>query len=148
MARLYTLILVISLLPSCGLFQPEAHVSILIARDTEPVNIEVLIGGKRIFNDTVRYTNIADYFPYRSSIALPKGKYLIKVVVDGEKAYAMDSIDLMEDRWIFVSYGVLEPIDSAEANRLINEGMDTSYVYPRLKGPLSSASIYVFDNKE
>ncbi len=81
-------------------------------------------------------------------VSLPKGKYVIRVSADNGQAIAEQGVDLGSDRWIFISYSYVPPIDTAHANMLLrNFGEDTASVNPRVRGYPPSVTIHIMDKE-
>lgn len=139
----------ILLLTSCKWFQPTAYFFVSnTSMDKKAVAIKVSIAGKSVLSDTIRYTGIQPDLSNTPYLSLPKGKYVIRVSADNGQAIAEQTIDLGNDRWIFVSYSYKPPIDTANANVLLkNFGNDTSWVNSQLRGFPPSVTIIIMDKK-
>lgn len=143
--RQLKLLFILTLLTACNWFQPTAHFFISNNSDhKKDVDINVSIGTKDVFSDTIKYTNIRPDLQYTPYVTLPKGKYMIRVTADNGKVAVEQPINLGNDRWIFVSYAYKPPIDTAEANMLLKSfGNDTSWVNPQLRGFPPSVTIHI-----
>ena len=147
--RLVFFIFLTFILTGCTWFQPTAYFFISnTSRDTKAVDMNVSIAGKIVLNDTVRYTEVRPDLSNTPYISLPKGKYIIRVTADKGQTLAEQSIDLGKNRWIFISYSYVPPIDTAHANMLIkNFREDTASVNKRLQGYPPSVTIHVMDKE-
>ena len=61
-------------LTGCAFFQPTAQFFIINnSQDKKSVDIQVKMGGKTVFADTIHYINVRPDMQYTPSITLPKG---------------------------------------------------------------------------
>jgi hypothetical protein len=147
--RQLKLLIILPLLTGCSWFQPTAYFFISNTSDHKKVvDINVSIGKKDVFDNTIKYTNIQPDLQHTPYVTLPKGKYVIRVTADSGKVSVEQPINLGNDRWIFVSYTYKPPIDTAEANVLLkNFGNDTAWVNRQLRGFPPSIKIHIMDKE-
>lgn len=140
---------IILLFSSCKWFQPTIYFFISnTSKDKKAVDIKVSIAGKSVLSDTIRYTEIRPDLSNTPYFSLPKGKFVIHVSADNGQAIAEQSIDLENDRWVFVLYSYTPLIDTSEANVLLkNFGNDTSCVNSQLQGFRPSVKIQILDKE-
>ena len=94
--------------------QPAAYFFIINeSRDKGVVDIQVTIGGRRVFSDSIHYSNVRPDLQYTPYVRLPKGQYNILVTADSGKARQAEPIVVNSDCWIFVTYHFRAPVDSA-----------------------------------
>jgi len=132
-------------LTGCAFFRPTAQFFIINdSQDKKSVDIQIKMGGKIVFADTIRYTNVRPDLQYTPSITLEKGKYVIYVNADSGKAFLRQPIMLDGNRWIFISYSYKKPIDSLRKEDPVkNFGFDTSCINQKLRDTLPTVSINV-----
>jgi hypothetical protein len=133
----------------CRLFQPTAYFFISNgSEDKTPVDIQIRIGGQIVFDDSIKYTNVAPDLQYTPCITLPKGKYTVSLNADSGRTSLTESIMLDGDRWIFISFNFNGPADSIERDQLLKMfWFDTSFVNTKLRGTPSKVGIYVTDKE-
>lgn len=133
----------------CRAFQPTAFFFISNgSEDKTPVDIQIRIGGQTVFDDSIKYTNVAPDLQYTPCINLAKGKYTISVTADSGKTSLTEPIMLDGDRWIFISFNFNGPADSIERDRLLKSfWYDTSFVNTKFRGTPSKVGIYVMDKE-
>jgi hypothetical protein len=79
---------------------------------------------------------------------LPKGKYTICISSDDGKAVTENEINLTNDKWIFISYPYVPPIDAPHADVLLkNFRNDTAWVNPQVRGFPPTVTIHIMDKE-
>ena len=145
--RIFT-IFISSLLLGCKSPNPNAYFFISNTSDNQnTVDIKVTIDTNTIYNDILKYSNIAPDLQYTPYLTLPKGKYLIRAIADSGRAFAEQPINLDADRWIFISYSYTPPIDTVEANTLLKNFHNKSFIDQLLKGSPPKVIIYIMDKE-
>ncbi len=149
MTRNTLAILFLSLLLACKSSKRNAYFFLSNTSETKKaVDIKVVIGNTNVFDDTIKYTNIAPDLQYTPHVKLPEGEYILRVIADNSKVTTEQTINLDNDRWIFVSYSYIPPIDTAEVNnRSKNFGYDTSWINQQLRGVPPAVKVHIM-NKE
>lgn len=118
------------------------------SRDKTPVDIQIKIGGRNVFNDLIHYSAIRPDLQYATSISLSKGKYNIFITADSGKVNLRQPIMLDSDRWIFITYGYNALNDSLQGDSLIkNFGYDSRYMNTKLPEPPPKVGIYITDKE-
>ena len=147
--RRNSIILVLFLLAGCNWFQRTAYFFISnTSEDRKAVDIQVSIGDKTVYNDRIKYTDIAPDLQYTPYVTLPKGKYMMRVTADSGKVSIEHPVDLGTDRWIFVSYSYKAPIDTAKAKILFeNFRNDTTWLNLQVRGYLPNVKIHIMDKE-
>jgi hypothetical protein len=149
MVRLIVIVFITIVLAGCNWFQPTAYFFISnISRERKAVDIKVSIADKTVLDDTIRYTGIQPDLSNTPYVSLPKGKYVIRVTADNAQTLAEQPINLGNDRWIFISYSYLPPIDTAHADMLMKSfGEDTASVNSRVRGYPPRVTIHIMDKE-
>ena len=139
----------ISLFFSCRLFQPTAYFFITNESTDKPsVDFKVSIGGKSVFDDTIRYNNLKPDLQYTPSKTLTKGKYTLFISSDNGKTNLTQPIILDSDCWIFITYSFNSPADSIQRISLKKYfGYDSLYLNTKLPGTASKIGIFIADKK-
>lgn len=147
--RTVKLLLILQLLNGCSWFQPTANFIISNgSEDREIIDIKVSIGAENVFNDSIRYSNIEPDLQYTPYVTLPKGLYTIKVIADSGKVIVEQPINLDNDRWIFVSYGYKQPLDTIELGPFMKMvGNDTSWVNTQRRGFPPRVTIHIMEKE-
>ena len=144
---IYTILLAY-ILASCNSPKPTAYFFISNTSDSKKlINIKVTIDTISVFNDTIKYSNIAPDLQYTPDLRLPKGKYIIRVFADSAKAFAEKQLNLDNDRWVFISYSYKPPIDTVEAQSLKNFGIDTTFLKEQIRGSPPTVIIHIMDKE-
>jgi hypothetical protein len=135
-------------LSGCMWFQPSAV--FLISNGSEEdssVDLKIEVANVEVFDSVITYTRIVPSYEY-ASINLPKGKYILRVTADDGKARVEDSLDVSDDRWVFITYMYEAPSDTAEVHRhALMLGKDSSYINQRLHGFGPSIGIHVMNEE-
>jgi hypothetical protein len=147
--KLVFIVFLIFVSSGCKSLQPTAYFFISnISRERRVVDVKVSIAGNTVLNDPILYTGVQPDLSNTPYISLPKGKYTIQVTADKGQTIAEQSIVLQNDRWIYISYSFVLPIDTSHAKMLIQEFRgDTASVHKRLQGYPPSVTIHVMDKE-